>query len=220
MSNDKGQRRARIAQRIARELPDNAFVNLGVGLPTLVANYMPADTGVLLHSENGFTGLGPVPHSDNEDPDIVNAGGMSVTILPGGCFFDSAMSFALIRGGHLDYTVLGGLEVDQKGNLANYMIPGKMVAGMGGAMDLVVGAQTVIIAMEHVNKYGEPKIVPTCTLPLTAQEVVDVIVTDMAFIRVTPEGLLLEEIAEDTTLDEVIKNTGASLQIASEMKTF
>lgn len=221
MSDDnKDIKRERIAKRIVRELPDNALVNLGVGLPTLVANYMPKDKTILLHSENGFTGLGPMPVKGAEDWDIVNAGGFPVSILAGGCFFDSAMSFAIIRGGHLDVTVLGGLEVDEAGNLANYLIPGKMLAGMGGAMDLVVGARTVIIAMEHVNKYGEPKILKQCRLPLTAQRVVNLIVTDMAFMRVTPSGLVLEEIAADTTVDDVIKNTEAHLTLAPTIATF
>ncbi len=220
MSDAKDNKRERIARRIARELPDQAFVNLGVGLPTLVANFIPPDRTIVLHSENGFTRMGPVPERGAEDGDIVNAGGLPVSILPGGCFFDSAMSFAIIRGGHLDFTVLGGLEVDEAGNLANYLIPGKMVAGMGGAMDLVVGARTVIIAMEHVNKYGEPKILKQCRLPLTAQREVDIIVTDMAFIRVTQDGLVLEEIADGTTVDDVTKHTEARLTLAPSIATF
>jgi 3-oxoacid CoA-transferase B subunit len=220
MNEDKKTKRERIAKRIARELPANSLVNLGIGLPTLVANYLPEDKDILLHSENGFTGLGPVPEKGKEDLLVVNAGGQPVTILPGGAFFDSAMSFTIIRGGHLDATVLGGLEVDQEGNLANYMIPGKMVAGMGGAMDLVVGAKKVIIAMEHVNKKGEPKILKKCTLPLTAQKVVNLIVTDMAVIEVTGNGLILKETAEDTTIDEVIKNTQAKLTTASKVGKF
>ncbi len=213
-------KRERIVKRIARELPDNGLVNLGIGMPTMVADFLPQGKNILLHSENGFTGLGGEEKNPQPNHGIVNAGGKPVTILPGGCFFDSAMSFAIIRGGHLDATVLGALEVDEEGNLANYMIPGKMVPGMGGAMDLVVGAKKVIIAMEHVNKNGESKILKKCTLPLTARKEVDIIVTDMAFIRVSPHGLYLEEIAEDTTVEDVIQATQATLIIPSEVKKF
>ena len=216
----KEMKRARMARRIAQEFPDGSLVNLGIGMPTLVADHLPADRHILLHSENGFVGLGPQAPKGEEDPRIVNAGGAPVTLVPGGCFFDSAMSFAIIRGRHLDYTVLGALEVDMHGNLANYMIPGKMVPGMGGAMDLVVGAKTVIVAMEHVNKNGDPKILEQCTLPLTAVGEVDLIVTDMAFIRVTPEGLVLEEIAEDTTVEAAQKATGAPLRVAEDVRMF
>ncbi|MFA6434160.1 MAG: 3-oxoacid CoA-transferase subunit B [Elusimicrobiales bacterium] len=216
----KELKRVRLVKRIAQEFPDGALVNLGIGMPTMVANYIPQGRTILLHSENGFTGLGPRAEKGKEDPRLVNAGGQPVTIVPGGCFFDSAMSFAIIRGGHVDYTVLGALEVDEQGNLANYMIPGKMVPGMGGAMDLVVGAKTVIIAMEHVNKNGAPKILKKCSLPLTAAGEVDVIVTDMAFIRVTKKGLVLEEIAEDTTVEEVIKSTEACLHLAGKLGKF
>lgn len=216
----KEMKRARMARRIAQEFPDGSLVNLGIGMPTLVADHLPADRHILLHSENGFVGLGPQAPKGEEDPRIVNAGGAPVTLVPGGCFFDSAMSFAIIRGRHLDYTVLGALEVDMHGNLANYMIPGKMVPGMGGAMDLVVGAKTVIVAMEHVNKNGAPKILERCTLPLTAVSEVDLIVTDLAFIRVTPEGLVLEEIAEDTTVEAVQKATGAPLRVAADVRLF
>jgi 3-oxoacid CoA-transferase B subunit len=220
MSDNKDLKRERIIKRIVRELPDNSLVNLGIGMPTLVANYLPKDKMIFLHSQNGFIGLGPTPEKGKEDKDIVNAGGAPVSVLPGGCFFDSNMSFSIIRGGHVDVTVLGALEVDEEGNLANYMIPGKMVPGMGGAMDLVTGAKKVIISMEHVNKYGEPKIVKKCTLPLTAKKEVDIIVTDMAFIRVCKDGLVLEEIAEDTTVDEVIKNTGAKLIVPPKILEF
>ncbi|MFA6003938.1 MAG: 3-oxoacid CoA-transferase subunit B [Elusimicrobiota bacterium] len=213
-------KRVRIAKRIARECPDNALVNLGIGMPTMVADYLPKDKTILLHSENGFIGLGPQAGPGQEDLDLVNAGGKPVTMIPGGCYFDSAMSFAIIRGGHVDMTVLGALEVDEEGNLANYMIPGKMVPGMGGAMDLVVGAKKVIIAMEHVNKNGASKILPKCTLPLTARKEVDLIVTDMAVIRVTQNGLVLEEIAEDTTVDEVVKKTAARLQLSPKITEF
>ena len=216
----KELKRVRLVKRIAQEFPNGALVNLGIGMPTMVADYIPADRTILLHSENGFVGLGPQAPKGEEDPSLVNAGGQPVTIVPGGCFFDSAMSFAIIRGGHVDYTVLGALEVDMEGNLANYMIPGKMVPGMGGAMDLVVGAKNVIVAMEHVNKNGAPKILKKCTLPLTAKGEVDLIVTDMAFIRVTKKGLVLEEIAEDTTVEEVIKATEAPLHVAGKLGKF
>lgn len=216
----KELKRIRIARRIAQELPDGALVNLGIGMPTLVGNHIPPGRTIILQSENGFTGLGPAPEKGKENPAVVNAGGQPVTIIPGGAFFDSAMSFAIIRGGHVDYTVLGALEVDMEGNLASYMIPGKMVPGMGGAMDLVAGARNVIIAMEHVNKNGAPKILKKCTLPLTAVGEVDLIVTDMAFIRVTKKGLVLEEIAEDTTVEEVIKATEAPLHVAGKLGKF
>jgi acetate CoA/acetoacetate CoA-transferase beta subunit len=218
--DNKEMKRIRMARRVAREFPDGALVNLGIGLPTLVADHIPSDRRILLHSENGFIGLGPKAAAGQEDPRLVNAGGKPATLVPGGCYFDSAMSFAIIRGKHLDYTVLGGLEVDAQGNLANYMIPGKMVPGMGGAMDLVVGAKTVIVAMEHVTKKGDPKILEKCTLPLTAVGEVDLIVTDMAFIRVTREGLVLEEIAEDTTVEAVLKATAAPLKVAEQVKMF
>lgn len=220
MADDKKERRERIAKRIAAEFPDNALVNLGIGLPTLVANFLPREKNILLHSENGFVGLGPAPDKAEEDWDIVNAGGMPVSIVSGGCFFDSSMSFSIIRGGHLDATVLGALEVDEEGNLANYMIPGKMVPGMGGAMDLVVGARQVIIAMEHVSKDGKPKILKRCRLPLTARAEVDLIVSDMAVIRRSPDGLVLEEIADGCTVEEVCAATEAKLILPRQIKTF
>lgn len=213
-------KRARIAMRIAAELPENSIVNLGIGIPTLVADFIPKDKGILLHSENGFIGLGPAPAQGKENRDLVNAGGQAASILPGGCCFDSSMSFAIVRGKHLDYTILGALEVDEEGNLANYTIPGKFVPGIGGAMDLAVGAKNVVIAMEHVNKHGEPKIVKKCSLPLTAPKEVNIIVTELAFIRVTPKGLVLEEIAGDTTVEEVIKKTGAKLHLAEKLGRF
>jgi len=216
----KELKRVRMVKRIAQEFPDGALVNLGIGMPTMVANYIPEGRTILLQSENGFTGLGPAAQKGKENQSIVNAGGQAVTILPGGAFFDSAMSFAIIRGGHVDYTVLGGLEVDMEGNLANYMIPGKMVPGMGGAMDLVAGAKNVIVAMEHVSKNGAPKILKKCSLPLTAKGEVDLIVTDMAFIRVTRKGLVLEEVAEDTTVEEVIKATEAPMHVAGKLGRF
>jgi acetate CoA/acetoacetate CoA-transferase beta subunit len=216
----KELKRIRIVKRIAQEFPDGAIVNLGIGLPTQVADYLPKDKTILLHSENGFIGLGPKAEKGSEVQCLVNAGGQPVTIVPGGCFFDSFTSFSIIRGGHVDYTVLGGLEVDEAGNLANYMIPGKMVPGMGGAMDLVVGAKNVIVSMEHCTKNGEPKILKKCSLPLTARGEVDLIVTELAFIRVTKKGLVLEEIAEDTTLEEVIKRTEATLHVAGKLGRF
>ncbi|MBT9134550.1 MAG: Butyrate--acetoacetate CoA-transferase subunit B [Firmicutes bacterium] len=208
----KDIKRERIAKRVGMELADGMVVNLGIGMPTLVANYLPAGADVLFQSENGFVGLGPVPETGTEDRDTTNAGGQPVTIMPGGACFDSAMSFAIIRGGHVDVTVLGALEVDAHGNLANWMVPGKIVPGMGGAMDLTVGARKVIVAMEHTAK-GAPKILPECTLPLTAKGQVDLIVTDMAVIRVTPAGLVLQEIAPDTTIEAVVAATGAKLTI-------
>jgi len=206
----KDIKRERIARRVGLELQDGMVVNLGIGLPTTVANFLPAGVDVLFQSENGFVGLGPAPLPGTEDRDTTNAGGQPVTILPGGACFDSAMSFAIIRGGHVDVTVLGALEVDEKGNLANWMVPGKMVPGMGGAMDLTVGARKVIVAMEHTAK-GAPKILPQCTLPLTAKEQVDLIVTEMAVIQVTPMGLVLKEVATDTTIEAVVAATAANL---------
>ena len=220
MAEDKTKKRERIAKRIVKEFKPGSLINLGIGMPTLCANFLPADGGIMLHSENGFIGLGPQPDADKVDMAIVNAGGAPVSILAGGCFFDSALSFGIIRGGHVDATVLGALEVDEEGNLANYMVPGKMVPGMGGAMDLVVGARQVIIAMEHVDKDGNSKILKRCRLPLTAVKQVDLIVTDMAFIRVTPGGLLLEEIAEDTTVEAVIQATEAVLKLADKIGRF
>ena len=217
MIQDKDRKREVIVKRVAQELKDGDLVNLGIGMPTLVANYIPEGINILLHSENGFVGLGPNPEPGNEDFDIVNAGGQPSSIVPGGAFFDSAMSFTIIRGGHLDVTVLGALQVDQEGNLANWMIPGKMVPGMGGAMDLVAGAKQVIIAMEHTAK-GNPKILKKCNLPLTAKGEVDLIVTDMGVIKVTPEGLLLTELAPETTVEEVIYATEAELIISESLK--
>jgi len=214
---DKDRKREVIVKRVAQELKDGDLVNLGIGMPTLVANYIPEGIDILLHSENGFIGLGPNPEPGKEDLDIVNAGGLPASVVPGGAFFDSAMSFTIIRGGHLDVTVLGALQVDQEGNLANWMIPGKMVPGMGGAMDLVAGARKVIISMEHTAK-GAPKILKKCNLPLTAAKEVDLIVTDMAVIEVTPKGLLLTELAPETTLEEVISATEAELIISENLK--
>jgi acetate CoA/acetoacetate CoA-transferase beta subunit len=214
---DKDRKREVIVKRVAKELKDGDLVNLGIGMPTQVVNYIPEGVDVLLHSENGFVGLGPTPKAGNEDKDIVNAGSQPASHVTGAAYFDSAMSFAIIRGGHLDVTVLGALQVDQKGNLANWMIPGKMVPGMGGAMDLVVGAKRVIVAMEHTAK-GEAKILKQCNLPLTAAGEVDMIVTDMGVMKVTPQGLLLTELAPETTVEEVISMTEAELIIAEDLK--
>lgn len=214
---DKNQMQDFIARRTAKELKDGDLVNLGIGLPTKVSNFVADDIQVLFQSENGFVGLGPAPDENNIDPYIVNAGGLPSSIIPGGAFFDSSMSFGIIRGGHLDATVLGALQVDAKGNIANYMIPGKMVPGMGGAMDLVSGAKKVIVAMEHTAK-GNHKILEECTLPLTAVGAVDLIITEMGVLEVTPEGLLLTEINPDYTVEEVQAATGAKLLIADDLK--
>lgn len=204
-----------IAARVAKELKDGDVVNLGIGLPTMVPNYLPEDINVILQSENGYIGLGPL--EGEIDPDLVNAGGQPAGIVKGGAFFDSLFSFELIRGGHVDVTVLGGLEVDAKGNLANWMIPGKMVPGMGGAMDLVTGAKKVIVAMEHTAKNGAPKILKQCRLPLTGKGVVDLIVTELAVFRVTEAGLVLEELQEGVDLETVLEKTEASFQINSTL---
>ncbi|SDI38146.1 acetate CoA/acetoacetate CoA-transferase beta subunit [Proteiniclasticum ruminis] len=213
---DKEKIQEFIAKRVAHELSDGDVVNLGIGLPTKVANFVPQGKTIIFQSENGFVGLGPSPSDDSINPYITNAGGIPVTILPGGAFFDSATSFGIIRGGHVNLTVLGALQVDERGNIANYMIPGKMVPGMGGAMDLLSGAKKVIVAMEHTAK-GSPKILKECTLPLTAMGEVDLIVTEMCVIEVTPEGLLLREINEEFTLAEILEATEAKLLLPEKI---
>lgn len=205
-----------IASRVAKEMKDGDVVNLGIGLPTMVPNYLPENINVILQSENGYVGLGPL--TGEIDPDLVNAGGQPAGILPGGAFFDSLFSFELIRGGHVDVTVLGGLEVDAEGNLANWMVPGKMVPGMGGAMDLVTGAKKVIVAMEHTAKNGSSKILEKCRLPLTGKGVVDLIVTELAVFRVAEEGLVLEEFQEGVSLEVVREKTEASFMLSPSLR--
>ena len=205
-----------IAKRVALEMKDGDIVNLGIGLPTMVPNFLPEGVSVTLHSENGFVGLGPVTAVD---PDLVNAGGSPAGIIPGAAMFDSLTSFELVRGGHLDVTVLGGLQVDQDGNLANWMVPGKIVPGMGGAMDLVVGAKKVIVAMEHAAKDGSAKILKKCDLPLTGKGVVSLIVTEMGVLRMTKEGLVLEELAPDVTLEDLKARTEADFTVSKDLQT-
>ena len=210
-------KRAMIGARIAKELKDGDYVNLGIGLPTEAVNHIPEGVHVTFQSENGIMGTGPKPAEGMEDEDMINAGGGYITALKGASFFDSALSFAIIRGGHVDVTVLGALQVDQHGNLANWIIPGKLVPGMGGAMDLVTGAKKVIVAMEHLDKKGNSKVLKQCTLPLTAKGLVSLIVTDMAVIEVTPQGLLLREVTEGYTVEDVVRATEAELVIPSHL---